>query len=534
MKSRPPDGGVKWGIGDRALALFAPRIAARRYAARISIDNLRRGYEAARRGRGTEGWRTTGASSDAEIAVAGAVLRDRMRDLVRNAPMAAAAVQVLVNNIVGAGIQPRAASKSKTRNARVDAAWEQFSAAADAFGHTDFHGLTALAVREMIEGGDVFAIRRPLRAGVAPVPLQIEIKEADHLDDGRLLLREDGTRIKQGIEYDTAGRRLAYYLFPDHPGDVSSMFSGNSASVRVPADMVAHMFERQRVQSRGVPWGTPALRAIRDLDDWQMAELVRKKTEACMVGVVIGADEDEQSMAPKVTTAGGEDVEQFEPGMIAYARGTKDIKFNEPSSTSGVREWTMTQLYAVSAGFRVPYPMMTGDWSQSNFSSSRVGMNEFRRMIEQVQWHIVIPMFCQPIWDWFCEAAWTAGLIDSPTIPVEWAPQRFESINPLQDAQTDLLEVQAGISSMPQVIAKRGYSPQAVVAEQAAFLALTDSYGLKFSSDLRTGTAQAASGTAKSATGTADPAGQGDGAGDSGPTPDGEAPAPGASDTSKT
>ena len=66
----------------------------------------------------------------------------------------------------------------------------------------------------------------------------------------------------------------------------------------MPAGAVAHLFERQRVQSRGVPWGAPAMRALRDLDDWQNAELVRKKTEACLVGIVFGADEDQQSIAP--------------------------------------------------------------------------------------------------------------------------------------------------------------------------------------------------------------------------------------------
>ncbi len=83
--------------------------------------------------------------------------------------------------------------------------------------------------------------------------------------------------------------------------------------------MVAHLFERQRVQNRGVPWGTPAMRAIRDVDDWQNAELVRKKTEACLVGIVFGAEEDQMSIAPIVQDADGNRVEQFEPGLIAYS-----------------------------------------------------------------------------------------------------------------------------------------------------------------------------------------------------------------------
>ncbi len=95
---------------DHAIATVAPRMAARRVMARQAFETLTRGYDGAARGRRTEGWRAPGSSADTEIGVAGALLRDRMRDLVRNNPHAAKAVAVLVNNIIGAGIMPRAAS----------------------------------------------------------------------------------------------------------------------------------------------------------------------------------------------------------------------------------------------------------------------------------------------------------------------------------------------------------------------------------------------------------------------------------------
>ena len=136
-----PDG-VPWGAIDSALALVAPRQAAARYAAKVAIANLRRGYEAGGKTRVTEGWRGSNASADAEIAAVGPVLRDRSRDLVRNNALAAQAVQVLVNNIVGPGIRPRAASGNKALNKRVDALWRSFAANCDFYGHTDFHGLT--------------------------------------------------------------------------------------------------------------------------------------------------------------------------------------------------------------------------------------------------------------------------------------------------------------------------------------------------------------------------------------------------------
>lgn len=484
QQTQPP--GVKWGVVDRALAVVSPRAAAKRYAARISIDNLRRGYESAQKGRQTDGWKTATSAADTEIGAAGVVLRDRMRDLVRNNALAAQAVQVLVNNIVGYGIRPRAASSNKALNKKVDKLFEKWAKSADAHGHTDFYGLQVLAVREMIEGGDLFALKRPLRGAEAngEVPLKVELREADHLDASKFLEVYEGERIKQGIEYDRSGRRRAYWMFPDHPGDVSLAFSRRLDSVRVPADMVAHLFERQRVQSRGVPWGTPALTALRDLGDWQVAEMVRKKTEACMVGIVFG-DDQELSATPTIKDADGRTIEQVEPGLFAYASGGKDIKFNQPSATPGIREWNLVQMHIIAAGFRIPYALMTGDLSQANFSSSRAGLNEFRRMVEQVQWQIVIPMFCERVWSWFIDAAFTAGLIASPDVPAEWAPPKFESVNPWQDAQTDLLEVRSGFATVPQMTAKRGYDWRSNLEEQAEFIAAADAAELVFDSDPR-------------------------------------------------
>ena len=71
---------------DHAIASVAPRMAARRVLARQAFETLTRGYDGASKGRRTDGWRAPGSSADTEIGVAGALLRDRMRDLVRANP----------------------------------------------------------------------------------------------------------------------------------------------------------------------------------------------------------------------------------------------------------------------------------------------------------------------------------------------------------------------------------------------------------------------------------------------------------------
>jgi lambda family phage portal protein len=493
MKDRPAN--VPMGLIERMIGSFAPQAAVRMYAARISTTRLRtlyddrfrkRNYDAGSKGRRTDGWKSTGASADALIGTSGSVLRDRSRDLVRNNALAAQAVQVLVNNIVGPGIRPRAASGNKALNRKVDALWRQFCANCDFFGQTDFHGLTNLAVRQMIEAGDILALRVTLPGGGKGVPLQIQLREIDHLDDARSLEVMAGGYVDQGIEFDDQGRRRAYWMFPEHPGGNRRVFRRRFESERIDAKRVAHMFERQRVQSRGIPWAAPAMIALRDLGDWQTAEMERKKTEACLVGIVFGDEEGQMSVAPVVQDGQGNEVEEFQPGMISYARGGKDIKFTQPASTAGVGEWNRVQMHIIASGFRVPYALMTGDLSQTNFSSGRIGLNEFRRMVEQLQWQTVIPMFCEPIWRWFIEAAQLQGLLPADAvIPAEWAPPRFEMVNPLQDVQADLLETRAGFASPQQMIAKRGYDPAAVIEEWKSHADLTDALGLIFDSDPR-------------------------------------------------
>lgn len=470
---------------DHAIAVMAPRVAARRVQARQAFETIARGYDGAAKGRRTDGWRAPGSSADTEIGMAGALLRDRMRDLVRNNPHAAKAVAVLVNNIVGAGIMPRAASGDEALDRKVDALFERWAEGCDADGQLDFYGLQTLICREMVEAGEVLVRRRQRRsADGLPVPLQLQVLEADFLDATKNGALGAGWLV-QGIEFDPVGKRRAYWLYAEHPGDVWGALQGGLGSRSVPATEIAHIYEKQRTQARGVPWGAPVIRSLRDLDDYEVAEIVRKKTEACVTAIVFGDDEAQQGIAPAVVDADGNRVEQFEPGLIAYARGGKDIRFNQPAATGGYGEYKRASLHTISAGFRVPYELLTGDLSQVNYSSIRAGLVEFRRMIDAVQWQLFIPMLCMPVWRWFTEAAWAAGHIPTPAVPVEWAPPKFEAVDPQKDAMANLLAIRSGTMTLAEVIAQQGRNPDQVLAEIAATNAKLDALGLVLDSDPR-------------------------------------------------
>lgn len=479
---------------DRAIAVVSPEAAAKRVRARLALDQVR-AYDGASSGRRSAGWRAAGTSADAETAAAGGALRDRMREQVRNNPHAAKALAALTNNIVGNGIEGRIKTGDEALDARLNALWKRWSEKCDADGQLDFNGLQTLVVRGMIEGGEML-VRREWRRVTDRIPgnMVIRVLEGDHIDSSKDGPLTTGNTLIQGVEFDKIGRRVAYHLFPHHPGARTTVGRYSISSVRVPADGVIHVYEKQRTQVRGVPWGTPALTSMRDLRDFEDAELLRKKIEACMVGIVTGGDENEMFIgaedrgAPGVYDSAGLPVERFEPGMFLHARGGRDVKFNSPIAVPGYDTYKRSMLHTIAAGWRIPYELLTGDLSQVNYSSIRAGLTEFRRLVEAVQYQLVIAMFLRRVGDWFVEAHVFSGDIrpeDAERMTWEWTPPKWYSVDPLKDVMADILELRAGLATLPQKIAERGYDADALLEEVAATNETLDRLKLILDSDPR-------------------------------------------------
>lgn len=481
---------------DRALSLVAPETATRRVRARARFNALKRAYAGAALGRHTDGWRTPSTSADAEISVGGQRLRDRARDLVRNNPGAAKAVSVFAADLVGHGITPRPNTGDDAKNARIKAAFARWASQCDADGQLDFFGLQTLAVREMIEGGEVFARRRwrKIDDGL-DVPVQIQLLESDFLDGGKNGLLQNGRRAVNGVEFDAIGRRTAYWMFKEHPGsDAIGSLVGYESSA-VPATEIAHLYEKQRTQARGVTWFAPIVRRVRDVDDYDFAEGIRKKIEASAVAFVIGADEDlsisptgeahDGESFPKITDAFGNVLEKIAPGLIGYLRGGRDVKFNSPAQTGGYEEYKRVAAREIAAGLRIPYEYLTGDLSNVNFSSARVGIVAYRRLCEQIQWQIIVPMLLEPWWRWFGEAAKLGGIVSVADIPVEWDMPKWQAIEPYRDAMSDLINLRLGKKSWPEVIGEGGRNPDDVLTEIIAYNKKFDEAALVFDGDPR-------------------------------------------------
>jgi lambda family phage portal protein len=419
-------------------------------------------------------------------------LRERSRDLIRNNAYAARAAAEVVGNAIGTGITAQARSGEPQLDRLINAAWADWIDECDADGQLDFYGLQALIARTVFESGECLVrFRQRRESDGLTVPLQLQVHEPDYLDHTKTQKTDTGYII-QGVEFDLVGRRVFYWLYGQHPGDVvqTGVRGGASLqSVRVPASEILHIYRKDRPgQVRGVPWLAPAIVTLRDLDEYEEAELVRKKIEACFAAFVTQPQgPDGPPIAPAAPDpATGKRVESFEPGMIEYLKPGEEITFASPSASAGYRDYVAAKQAQIATGLQLTYEQLTGDLSRVNYSSYRAGLLSFRNGIEGFRWLTFIPMFCTPAWERFLSVAYAVGAILEPgPFRAEWTPPGFGSVDPYKDSVATLNRLRMGTLTLRQAIAEQGYDPDAQLEQIAEINRMLDERGIVLDCDPR-------------------------------------------------
>lgn len=451
---------------DQIIEQLSPERALQRQLARAQLSRLstlegkRAGYEGAKIG-GRVSWTAGNGSANAEMGNDLTRLRARSHDLVRNNPYAARAIGSLAGNAIGTGFMlklPKAVSPY----------WKNWTEYSDAEGQLDYYGQQALIARTVFESGECLVRLRTRPAeDKLEIPLQLQVLEPDYIDSTKTGDVSGGGWIWAGIEFDAIGRRVAYWLYPEHPGEVAAFRRKNFVSNRVPAESVQHIYEKLRPgQARGVPRLASSMLRMRDLDDYEEAELVRKGYEACFMAVVTGSDSNRTLSASAIDSSTGKRVETISAGMIAYMDDAQDVTFGQPSPMGGYGEYTSSHLHAIAAGAGVTYEQMTGDLSGVNFSSIRAGMVEYRRHMEVWQWLTFVPMHANRTVRAWEQAARVAGKVrQKAPLDLVWTPPKWDWVDPVKEVKATRDEIAGGLASLSEKLRSRGFDPEVVFAE---------------------------------------------------------------------
>jgi lambda family phage portal protein len=465
---------------DKIIGAVSPQMAYKRELFKAKTNAMRRSYDGATKGRRGDGWAGTNTQNqNTDIQASLTTLRARSIDGYKNNSTVFKAIRTIQNNVIGTGIMATPIAKSgdkaltKTEIKKIKQYWEEFIKNCDFDGMFNFYGMQSLGMRTIAMQGEIFVVRQRDASGFVPFKLQVMAPMmCDHSKAGYLLANRPNNYIVQGVEFDERGRKVGYWMHEFNPNNEYVM---RVAPKFVPvADVIQVFYKEYPEQVRGIPFGTSAMLNMRDLADYEDAQLMLQKVAACHVAFTT-KETDDSSVGVDGNIVEG--VDHLEPGLIERLAPGETVTFNNPPTPSSYSEYVSKNQQKNAAGYGITYEQLTGDMGNVNFSSGRMGWIEAQRQIEDWQYNMFIPLFCDGVWKWFIDALIIRGVI-SREVGVEWTPQGREMIDPVKEMNGLILELKSGLISWTEACKRRGYNPDVLLEQMKADKAMFAEAGI--------------------------------------------------------
>jgi lambda family phage portal protein len=480
---------------DKVISYFSPLAGLRRAHARATLN---RTYQGAEANRLTNHKRPKNQAADQELMgpFGADALRAWARALVRDNAYAWNVVDTIVSNVVGDGITAQSVYETdegedvEDVNDYRDKVFTEWCEVADINGELTFAEIQILALREMVEAGEVLIRKistpnKTYKGITRPVPFALELIEADRLSLERdtfatRVNKENGNRVIRGVELDDKGKPVAYWIYPEHPNSPYTVH--NQIPERINASEIIHLYRKDRVgQTRGVSWFAPVMSWMRDLGIYVDNEIQASAVASCF-GVAIKTETPMGSlMAPNGednTDSTGNSLEYLEPAMVVRLKPGESVESINPGRPNSASEpWINLMLRGICAGTGTNYEAIAKDFSKTSYSSSRSSKLEDRSRYKRTQNYIVHHLGL-PVWDEFCNAAARAGLENFPTstelledrrkvAPVEWQLPEQEWVDPMSEQQAAESSLKSFTNTAQNVLGSRGLSYRSVYYQAA-------------------------------------------------------------------
>jgi lambda family phage portal protein len=405
---------------------------------------LQRLYQGARGTATSGGFGTAGSSSaDAELATSLARLRNRSRQMLRDSPYAKRAQQIVVNNVIGAGIGVQGqvtttrGGDSKRVNAAIEREWSEWSSPESCHtgGELCFADFERAVMGEVFVAGEVFIRLHPLKRGRSRVPLSLELIEAERVPDGFETsltpnVNTGNADVRMGIERDRFGKPIAYWIRQRHPGDLrnASPFA-NEELERVPADQMVHLRLIKRwPQTRGEPWLHTVLNRLNDMNEYSALEVQAARASAALFAT-IQTPEEQSPMADGTEGDDDKPVVNIDPLTVQeLAPGEKLELHNPQRPNTALDPFMRYMLREFAAGADLSYESVSRDYSQTNYSGGRHGVID-----ERDGWRVLQQWFVRGLRQrlhrvWMERAVLSRALPEIAIDEYALEPRKFEAV----------------------------------------------------------------------------------------------------------
>jgi len=469
---------------DKAISRLFPVWGAKRAKARYAEALVGAYAGASRTRRPLSKWNVSSGDADTDILSDLPLLRERSRDMMRNAPLACGAVNTALTNVVGSGLKLQARidrsvlgmtdEQADAWEDEVEREWKLFSESqeCDSSRTLNFAEMQGLVFLQTLENGDIFVnLPRFTRPG-SPYYLKLQLIEADRVCNKDHAA--DSPTLSGGVEKDSCGAPTAYHILEQHPGNIYAtkrytwqvVNAFNSRGER----NVLHPFRMLRPgQSRGVPYLAPVIESLKQLDRYTESELAAAVISSFLT-IVLSPQASEQTF-PEInnngygtetkSSAGGSSTQlTLGSGMIIELDDPKSINTINPNRPNAQFDpFVKAILEQIGVALELPYEVLVHHFTAS-YSASRAALLEAWRFFRgRRTW--LVSNFCQPVYEaWLTEAV-ALGRINAPGFFADprvkkaycssvWVGEALTQLDPKKEAEAAKIMVEAGFSTVDE------------------------------------------------------------------------------------
>ncbi len=207
------------------------------------------------------------------------------------------------------------------------------------------------------------------------------------------------------------------------------------------------------------------MRRLNDMDGYSEAEITAARAAACYMATIETPDEDGLADAP--TVEGEQPQFELEPGAVPRLAPGEKLNFVAPNRpNSNMDPFMRLMLREVAAGVGPSYESLSRDYSQSNYSSSRLALLDDRDLWRVFQ-QFFIRSFREPLHREWLQQAVLARAIPSIAVSdyaaqkdkfeaVSFKPRGWSWVDPTKEVEAYIKARRAGFMSTSQIIALTG------------------------------------------------------------------------------
>jgi len=463
-------------------------------------------------------WTPPIRSADADILPDKSLADSRVRDMTRNDAYTASGVDVHRDSIVGGMFLLNAKPEYKVLG--LDEVWAQeFQEEAetkftlwaesldnwvDASRMNTLTGLTRLAVGIDMLAGEVLAAVEWLRDPGRSFSTAIQMIDLDRLCNPDYSM--DTETMRGGVLRDTYGAPKGYYIRMAHPSDFHNPDSMRWKFVptRKPWGrlQMLHIVDQTRpAQSRGISRLVAGLKEMKITKKWRdimLQNAVVNASFAASIESELPAEAVFQQLGSGNVGEGVTGYAEAYLGAIAkYAGNSRAMQLNgvkiphlfpgtklqlRPAGQGGPlgTEFEESLLRYLAAAFNVSYEQISHDYSKSNYSSIKAGINETMKGM-QAKKRMTADRFASAIYALWLEEAinngsitslprnapnWYDGLNKEAYCSCEWIGASRGQVDELKETQAAVLRLQNNITTYEDEMARLGKDWRKVLVQR--------------------------------------------------------------------